>query len=81
MERPCGHQPRRLLHRSQQPQLAASVTTFLQSASRPRGLDLDVNTDLGGETHLIFNYGFARPRFDDAEELTGKTPRFVPGTT
>ena len=50
-----------------------------RSASRrSRGLDLDVNTDLGGQTHLIFNYGFARPRFDDAEELTGLTPRFVP---
>ena len=56
-----------------------SVTTFLQVGEQTsRGLDLDVNTDLGGQTHLILNYGFARPRFDDADDLTGKTPRFVP---
>jgi iron complex outermembrane receptor protein len=27
---------------------------------------------------LILNYGFARPRYNDAEDLTGRTPRFVP---
>ena len=59
-----------------------SVTTFLQVGEQTsRGLDLDVNTDLGGRTHLIFDYGFARPRFDDADELTGLMPRLVPKHT
>jgi iron complex outermembrane recepter protein len=56
-----------------------SVISFIQVGEQnARGLDLDVNTDLGMRTHMIFNYGYARPRFDDAEELTGLTPRFVP---
>lgn len=61
--------------------LRESVTTFTQVGKQTAtGFDLDVNTDLRGGAHLIFNYGFARPRFDEAddEELTGKTPRFVP---
>jgi outer membrane receptor protein involved in Fe transport len=58
------------------------VTSVFQVGEQTaRGLDLDVNTDLGGRTHLIFNYGFARPRFDDADELTGLLPRYVPEHT
>jgi len=56
-----------------------SVTTFIQVGEQTsRGVDLDVNTDLGGQTHLIVNYGFTRPRFEEAENLTGLTPRYVP---
>jgi iron complex outermembrane receptor protein len=56
-----------------------SLISYIQVGEQnARGLDLDVNTDLGMRTHMIFNYGYARPRFDDAEELTGLTPRFVP---
>jgi len=59
-----------------------SVTSVFQVGEQnARGLDLDVNTDLGGRTHLIFNYGFARSRFDDADELTGLLPRYVPEHT
>jgi TonB-dependent siderophore receptor len=59
-----------------------SVTSVFQVGEQTaRGLDLDVNTDLGGRTHFIFNYGFARPRFDDADELTGLLPRYVPEHT
>ena len=59
-----------------------SVTTVLQvGEQRASGLDLDVNTDLGGQMHLIFNYGFANPRFEDADELTGLRPRYVPRNT
>lgn len=59
-----------------------SVTTFIQAGEQTsRGLDLDVNADLGGRTHLILNYGFTRPRFEDAEELTGLMPRWVPKHT
>jgi iron complex outermembrane receptor protein len=56
----------------------SATTTSQVGEQTARGLDVDLNTDLGGQTHLIFNYGFARPRFDDAEELTGLQPRFVP---
>jgi TonB-dependent siderophore receptor len=56
-----------------------TATTFIQVGEQTsQGLDLDVNTDLGGQTHLLFNYGHARPRFHEAEDLTGLTPRFVP---
>ena len=56
-----------------------SVTTFRQVGEQTsKGLDVDINTDLGGRTYLLFNYGFTTPRFDDAEELSGLRPRFVP---
>ena len=56
-----------------------SVTTFRQVGEQTAsGLDVDINTDLGGRTYLIFNYGFSTPRYDDAEELSGLRPRFVP---
>ncbi len=42
---------------------------------------MDVNTNLGGRTALIVNYGLAAPVFSDAEALTGLTPRFVPRHT
>lgn len=59
-----------------------SVTTFIQAGEqRSKGLDVDVNTDLGGRTALIVNYGFAAPIFTDAVALTGKMPRFVPRHT
>jgi iron complex outermembrane recepter protein len=56
-----------------------SVISFIQVGEQnSKGLDLDVNTDLGGRTSLIFNYGFTTPRFADAGDLSGRTPRFVP---
>lgn len=59
-----------------------SVISVLQVGEQTsRGLDLDVNTDLGGRTHLLLNYGFTRPRFEDADELTGLMPRWVPRHT
>lgn len=50
---------------------------------RSRGVELDVNTDLGGRTHLWLNYGFTQPRFEDADDLglTGLLPRYVPKHT
>ena len=57
-------------------------TTVLQvGEQRSKGLDVDVNTDLGRQIHLILNYGFATPRFEDADTLTGMTPRYVPRHT
>ena len=59
-----------------------SVVSFLQIGEQTaKGVDLDVNTDLGGRTYLIFNYGFAEPRFEDADDLNGLMPRFVPKHT
>jgi len=59
-----------------------SVTEFIQiGEQRSKGLDLDINTDLGGRTSLIFNYGYASARFEDAEVRTGKSPRFAPEHT
>jgi len=59
-----------------------SVTSLIQAGEqRSKGLDIDVNTDLGGRTALIVNYGFAAPIFTDAAALTGKMPRFVPRHT
>jgi hypothetical protein len=56
-----------------------SVTTFRQVGEQTSsGLDVDINTDLGGRTYLIFNYGLSSPRYDDAEELSGLRPIFVP---
>ena len=42
-----------------------------------KGLDVDVNTDLGGQAYLVFNYGLATPKFTDGT-LDGKIPRFAP---
>ena len=56
-----------------------SVISFIQvGEQRSKGFDFDLNTDLGNQTSLIFNYGFAAPKFTDDEELDGKTPRFAP---
>jgi TonB-dependent siderophore receptor len=56
-----------------------TVTTVRQIGEQTAsGFDLDINTDLGGRAYLIFNYGFSTPRYDDAEELSGLRPRFVP---
>ena len=57
-----------------------SVTTFEQiGEQRSKGVDFDVNTDLGGQTYLLFNYGFTQPKYADAgSTLSGKAPRFVP---
>jgi TonB-dependent siderophore receptor len=56
-----------------------SVISYIQVGEQnSKGLDVDVNTDLGARTYLVFNYGLSTPRFEDAEALSGKTPRFVP---
>jgi iron complex outermembrane receptor protein len=56
-----------------------SVISFIQvGEQRSKGFDFDLNTDLGDQTSLIFNYGFAAPKFAKDEDLEGKTPRFAP---
>jgi len=56
-------------------------TWFQVGKQKAQGVDLDVNSDLGSQMHLILNYGYSRPRFDDAENLSGMVPRFVPNHT
>src|SRR5687767_5044184 len=56
-----------------------SVINFIQVGEQnSKGLDVDINTDLGGRAYLVFNYGLATPKFKDAGNLDGKTPRFAP---
>ena len=56
-----------------------SVINFIQVGEQnSKGLDLDVNTDLGKHAYLVFNYGLAVPKFKDDSGLDGLTPRFVP---
>ena len=57
-----------------------SVISFIQVGEQSsKGLDVDVNTDLGGNAFLVFNYGLTMPKFNDpANDLDGKTPRFAP---
>lgn len=56
-----------------------SVTSFIQAdEQRSKGLDVDVNTDLGAGTSLIFNYGLSAPVFSGDPSLDGFVPRFVP---
>jgi iron complex outermembrane receptor protein len=64
--------------------VAQNATTVLQvGEQRSKGIDLDVNTDVGGRTHLIFNYGYNHSRYADADDvgLTGLQPRFAPNHT
>lgn len=61
-----------------------SATTYIQvGEQRSRGMDLDINTDLGAGMHLLVNYGFTQAHFEDAdaEQLSGRTPRYVPRHT
>jgi len=52
-----------------------SVTQAGQQTSR--GVDVDINADLGHGTRLIANYGYSQPKFTDFDALTGNLPRFV----
>ena len=55
-----------------------SAISFTQVGKQnSKGLDVDVNTDLGGRAYLVFNYGLATPKFEEGV-LAGNTPRFVP---
>lgn len=59
-----------------------SLTSVIQAGQqRSRGIDLDVNADLGRGTRLIANYGYAQPVFTDFVNddgvFTGNRPQFV----
>ena len=49
-----------------------------------KGIDLDINADLGYRTRLMLNYGYTVPKFDEfidyqdsGDDLTGNLPRFA----
>jgi iron complex outermembrane receptor protein len=61
-----------------------NLTTVIQAGkATSRGVDLDVNADLGFRTRLLVNYGYTMPRFDEfldpesEAELAGRLPRFT----
>lgn len=56
----------------------SSISVLQVGEQKSKGMDLDVNTDLGGRTSLIVNYAFTAPRFEDPGPLNGLVPRFVP---
>jgi outer membrane receptor protein involved in Fe transport len=57
----------------------SSIAVIQVGEQNSKGMDLDINTDLGGRASLIFNYGFSTPRFEQpGNALDGRVPRFVP---
>jgi len=61
---------------------AETPTTVVQAGQQTaRGVDVDINADLGHGTRLIANYGYTQPKFTDfvTEDgvFTGNQPQFV----
>lgn len=63
---------------------AESLTTVVPAGQQiSKGVDVDINADLGWGMHLLANYGFSSPKFTDFYDAandvdyTGKRPRFV----
>lgn len=63
---------------------AETLTTVLPAGQQiSKGVDIDINADLGRGVHLLANYGFSSPKFTDfydavnEVDYTGKRPRFV----
>jgi len=55
-----------------------TLTSVIQAGQqRSRGVDLDINANLGWGTRLIANYGYSQPVFTEFDDLTGFQPRFV----
>ena len=80
MERPRRHDGRLLLHRpgTTSPSSSRSSASF-RSASRTRRAWTWTSTPIwAARRSLVFNYGLATPKFEDAGDLDGKTPRFAP---
>jgi iron complex outermembrane recepter protein len=58
-----------------------SATTWVQVGEQTaKGLDVDVNTDLGGGAYLVANYGYTVPRFQDTSDVW-RTSHRVPTHT
>lgn len=56
------------------------ISVLQVGEQRSKGVDIDVNTDLGGQTYLVFNYGYSAPRYEEGP-LNGFVPRFAPTNT
>jgi iron complex outermembrane recepter protein len=58
------------------------LTSVIQAGKQTsRGIDIDVNAELGARTRLIVNYGYTVPKFDEFEvdgtDYSGLLPRFT----
>lgn len=57
------------------------ISVIQAGQQRARGVDIDINADLGRGTRLTANYGFTNPIFTDFDtedgDFTGNQPRFV----
>jgi iron complex outermembrane receptor protein len=61
-----------------------SLTSVIQAGQAvSKGLDLDINADLGHGANLLLNYGYTTPKFtefydpDEDADYTGNAPRFT----
>jgi iron complex outermembrane receptor protein len=62
----------------------SSLISVVQAGQQTsKGIDLDINADLGHDTHLTLNYGYTVPKFteffdpDDEADYSGNLPRFA----
>ncbi len=63
---------------------AESLTSVVQAGKEiSKGIDMDINADLGHRTRILVNYGYTTPKFaefidpDDEEDHSGNLPRFT----
>jgi outer membrane receptor protein involved in Fe transport len=63
---------------------AQNLLSVIQAGKQTaKGVDIDVNADLGYRTRLLVNYGYTNPKFDeffsadDDEDFSGNLPRFA----
>ncbi len=63
---------------------ADSLVSVIQAGSQiSKGVDLDINADLGHNARLLVNYGYTMPKFKDfidpdaGEDFSGNLPRFA----
>lgn len=63
---------------------ANSLTSVVQAGQQlSKGVDLDINADLGHGTRMLVNYGYTLPKFtdffdtDDEADYSGNRPRFT----
>jgi len=63
---------------------AENLLSVVQAGKQiSKGIDLDINADLGHSTRLILNYGYTVPKFeefidpDSGDDFSGNLPRFA----
>ncbi len=63
---------------------SVTPTSVIQAGEQTsKGIDLDINADLGHRTRMVLNYGYTMPRFveffdpDEEADFSGNLPRFI----